>query len=425
MRSHPEANILGEILTRKYQSLPIESPVNSVVDYNINGLYGSEWVATDRINAATASGFRSWAEYQGPISDNGDNFTLTQRYNSSDPMFTYLLSTHAKLVNSSTGSHESTWAASNITILTDGICGSTCSLFVEMMREQGVRSVVVGGLPEPGPMQAACGSRGAAAYTDEELFDDYDQAREADPVAGASLPQQPSDSVVQGMTIGFTIRDQIRPNTSIPNQMLYLPADCRLYWTFSNIYSLTQLWTDAYNAIYVDQSRCVPGSVNATLPSANHTIATPSNLGSISYSIVKGLVNSENDADLIDLLDDSVLGYVEDGSPTSDGSIIYGKCNPEGRCMRGQDCFTMDFECHTPSTEIKGICSKMCRGRQTGCGRGSCEETEYVISRMNNIAGYRKIKQGFCHPGLTRFAGVQCPTLKDNPSILAETLAHG
>lgn len=422
MRSHPEANILGEILTKKYQSLPIKFPVNNVDDHDIDGLYGSEWVATNRINAATAHGFRSWAEYRGPIPDNGDNFTLTQRYNSSDPMFTYLLSTHAKLVYNGKGSHKPTWMASNITILTDGICGSTCSLFVEMMREQGVRSVVVGGLPEPGPMQAACGSRGAAAYTDKELFDDWDKAREADPIAGAVLPQRPFDSVIQGMTIGFTIRDQIRPNTSIPNQMLYLPADCRLYWTFSNIYSLTQLWKDAYNAIYVDQRSCVPGSLNATMPLPNHTIASPSHLGGIGYSIIKGLSNPENDVDLIDLLDDSVLGYVEDRSPTGDGSIIYGKCDPAGRCMRGQECFTMEFECRDPSTEIKGICSKVCIGERTGCGRGSCDVRGYVVSRMSNIANGRRIPQGFCHPGLTTFAGVRCTTLEANPGILADKL---
>jgi hypothetical protein len=218
MRSHWEANILGEILTKEYQSLSIKSSVNNADDYHVADLSGSEWVATDRINADTARGFKSWAELQGPILDNGDNFTLTQRYNSSDSLFAYLLSDHAKLVDNSTSSRQSTWAASDITVLTDGICGSTCSLFVEMMHEQSVRSVVVGGLSEPGPMQAAAGSRGAAAYTDHELFDDYDQARAADPVAAAILPQWPSDTVIQGITIGFTIRDQIRPNTSIPNQ---------------------------------------------------------------------------------------------------------------------------------------------------------------------------------------------------------------
>lgn len=47
------------------------------------------------------------------------------------------------------------YAADDIIILTDGHCSSTCSLFVEMMhQEAGVRTVVAGGRPEYGPMQA-------------------------------------------------------------------------------------------------------------------------------------------------------------------------------------------------------------------------------------------------------------------------------
>jgi hypothetical protein len=422
MRSHPEANILGEILTKEYQSLSIRSPVSNADDNDVNDPFGSEWVATDRINGETARGFRSWEEYQGPIRNNGDNFTLTQRYNSSDPLFAYLLSTYARLADNSTSSRKSTWAASDITILTDGICGSTCSLFVEMMREQGVRSVVVGGLPEPGPMQAACGSRGAAAYTDHELFDDYDQARGADPVAGATLPQWPSDSAIQGITVGFTIRDQIRPNTSIPNQVLYLPADCRLYWTFSNIYNLTQLWTDAYNAVYYDQSSCVPGSINATLPLTNHTIASSSHFESISHSIVKGLVNSENDVDLIDLLDDSVLGDVEDNTPNGGGRVAYRTCSVGRPCDWGDECYTVDFACKDPWIE-EGICSRECYHGQNNCGRGSCVTNRYAVSKVNNISSGRKIEQGFCHPALNKLVEMRCSALKAIPSILAGVLA--
>jgi hypothetical protein len=46
------------------------------------------------------------------------------------------------------------WAAEDIVLFTDGICSSTCSLFVEMMHhEAGVKTVVAGGRPRYGPMQ--------------------------------------------------------------------------------------------------------------------------------------------------------------------------------------------------------------------------------------------------------------------------------
>jgi mannose/fructose-specific phosphotransferase system component IIA len=47
------------------------------------------------------------------------------------------------------------YAAEDIIILSDSICASACAMFMEMMHhEAGVRTVVAGGLPQNGPMQA-------------------------------------------------------------------------------------------------------------------------------------------------------------------------------------------------------------------------------------------------------------------------------
>jgi len=47
------------------------------------------------------------------------------------------------------------YAAEDIILLTDSLCASTCALFVEMMNHQaGVKTVVAGGRPSYGPMQA-------------------------------------------------------------------------------------------------------------------------------------------------------------------------------------------------------------------------------------------------------------------------------
>ena len=48
------------------------------------------------------------------------------------------------------------------TQLTDALCASTCAVFLELMHhEAGVHTVVVGGRPEYGPMQAPGETRGA------------------------------------------------------------------------------------------------------------------------------------------------------------------------------------------------------------------------------------------------------------------------
>jgi hypothetical protein len=75
----------------------------------------------------------------------------------------------------------------------------------------------------------------------------------------SQLPQR-SDTTDTGMVIsyaGFNLRDQIRKDATLPNQLLYLPADCRIYWTFKNYNNYTRLWQDTWSAIYDDSSLCI------------------------------------------------------------------------------------------------------------------------------------------------------------------------
>ena len=84
-----------------------------------------------------------------------------QRYNLEDPLFDSLALeayTDGFIVtgyDKSVPEKPQLFAAEDIVILTDGVCSSTCSMFVEMMHnEAGVKTVVVGGRPSYGPMQA-------------------------------------------------------------------------------------------------------------------------------------------------------------------------------------------------------------------------------------------------------------------------------
>jgi hypothetical protein len=43
--------------------------------------------------------------------------------------------------------------------LTDGACSSTCALMVEMFKQVGVQTIVAGGRPDHGPMQAVGGKQ--------------------------------------------------------------------------------------------------------------------------------------------------------------------------------------------------------------------------------------------------------------------------
>lgn len=68
IRSHHYADVLGTAYTEWWQSLDpnsFESQDNAAL----------EWVAVNRINAATGRNFASWAEYFGPIPDRNDQFS--------------------------------------------------------------------------------------------------------------------------------------------------------------------------------------------------------------------------------------------------------------------------------------------------------------------------------------------------------------
>jgi hypothetical protein len=64
------------------------------------------------------------------------------------------------------------YAVEDIIILSDGLCLSTCAVFMEMMHhEAGVRTVVAGGYPVTGPMQTPSGSQGARSYSVTDILD--------------------------------------------------------------------------------------------------------------------------------------------------------------------------------------------------------------------------------------------------------------
>ncbi|KAI9657704.1 MAG: hypothetical protein M1821_002880 [Bathelium mastoideum] len=260
-RSHELANILGGAITDYFDRSHDET-------YSAD-----EWVVTDRLNAETGQNFTSWGEYFGPLTYQADNFSLTERYNLSSEVFDewafdgwlpygYTSDTPVRT--------EQQWDADDIVLLTDGICASSCSLFLEMMVHQaGAHTIVVGGRPETGPMQAASGTRGAQVYSADDLDDDFQFASSQNDTANSTLP--PRDLSFYVTYAGFNLRDQVRPNDSTPLQFKYEAADCRIYYNLANVYNMPQLWRDAAKATWEDRSLCVEGSTGYSTPSNGTT----------------------------------------------------------------------------------------------------------------------------------------------------------
>ncbi|KAI1781219.1 hypothetical protein F4818DRAFT_398389 [Hypoxylon cercidicola] len=164
----------------------------------------------------------------------------------------------------------------NIVLLTDGTCGSTCTIFSYLMIFQAnVTTVSVGGRPQNGPMQSVGGVEGSQVLTFSEisnlsataigLVSDEAQAKqllagELGVLAEGYAIRRATDPVGSPGTINF--RNAFAPSDSkTPLQFLYEPANCRFFYTPQMIKSPELVWKYAVNAKWTDPARfCVQGS---------------------------------------------------------------------------------------------------------------------------------------------------------------------
>lgn len=149
-----------------------------------------------------------------------------------------------------------------------------------------------------------------------------------DPATYASLPEITAtgfrDSGVYTATLAVNLRDQVRSNDSVPLQFKYEAADCRIFYTISNVYNMSRLWRDTVTAAFDDESLCVEGSTGYS----NSTKAAPESDVKLQYSVDLDL--GEPDAALI--TDDLDLS----GGPHA--SLLGAKSNTVTLCDSGDTC---------------------------------------------------------------------------------------
>ncbi|KAL9086788.1 MAG: hypothetical protein Q9165_006935 [Trypethelium subeluteriae] len=395
-RSHDLANILGGAITGYFDETQDET------------FAADEWVITDRLNAVTGQNFSSWEEYFGPLAYQGDLFSLTERYNLSSEVFDewafdgwlpYGYTPDTPVTTSQP------FDADNILLLTDGICASSCSLFLEMMVHQaGARTIVVGGRPETGPMQAASGSRGARSYSSDDLDGDFQFATSQNETANSSLPQRDLSFYVT--YAGFNLRDQVRPNDSTPLQFKYEAADCRIFYTLANVYNLPQLWRDAANATWEDDSLCVEGSQGySTLNGEAASKAPPAPTTQLP-SLDATSINRIGD------FNTEVTAGLEDGIARSVANTQIVACGKSGACPVNTVCRPVQVTCGNGQRKQTQAClpgcnnrsgATGCAGANTFCDLTSTQESKSVTKNGANSvspnANYQgTLRSGFCTP---------------------------
>ncbi|KAK5117002.1 hypothetical protein LTR62_006723 [Meristemomyces frigidus] len=223
---------MGSLITEYWEGLEDADP-DTYVDISAD-----EFIATIRLNAATASNFTSWNELYGPYADGIEAVTAVERLNTSSAAFDYSgfgsVVPPSVLLTSFGG--DAPFAAENIVMLSDALCSSGRALFMEMMNhDAGVRNVVLGGRPQYGPMQTPSGSRIAYDYTLYEMDADFANAQYIDAAikngtSGVSQVNRTNQDVFV-YDGGVSLCAQVREGDTTPLAMQYLAADCRIFLT--------------------------------------------------------------------------------------------------------------------------------------------------------------------------------------------------
>ncbi|WEW60400.1 hypothetical protein PRK78_005885 [Emydomyces testavorans] len=205
--------------------------------------------------------FSSWDDYFGPETRDDINLTRLARWDLDNEDMTQKL---GKLVVTGYGSRskqpQQVFKPENIVLLTDGACASTCAVFADLLKQNGVKSIVIGGRPRLGSVQAVGGVKGSEVLTFKQLFGsamyvfhNYSTPQEQRQLEATDLGEiTRTGTYVLGRTVGdgnggrINYRNAIRPDDEerVPRQFVYEPADCRIWHTPKTILNMTGLWTE-------------------------------------------------------------------------------------------------------------------------------------------------------------------------------------
>jgi hypothetical protein len=275
---------------------------------------------------------------------------------------------------------------SNMLQLSDGICDSSCALFMEMMHhEAGVRVVAAGGRPTAGPMQAPSGSRGAVDYPTDILDANIDFTQQILELEGSTevnfLPNRTEQLTMFVTYADINLRDQVRRNETIPLQFAYEAADCRIFYTPQTIYNYTALWQYAADAIWTKPSLCVANSTGYATTGTNTTDFVGPAPGTPGV-----ITNTTNHLTALNISSVSYLLALNDG--LQDGGFNL----PRGRNLISSTC-SVASPCAAGSICSGGKCLLECIVGSARCQGGSpCQ----ARSSTGEMVGSQNLLKGVC-----------------------------
>ncbi|KAL8357024.1 hypothetical protein RB601_002061 [Gaeumannomyces tritici] len=215
--------------------------------------------------------FSTVEDILAPVSLKGDYFSAYQK--------TPLNDTSSSFNLTGTGSRSNpppaVFAPEDVVLLTDGTCGSTCTLMAYLLIKQaGVRATVVGGRPRGGVMQSVAGVEGAQVYRMESVAA---AARAVLTLAPPAKARELAGSGVSVLGAAYALTRASRPGSAggvnaknasgtgdaqTPRQFLYQAANCRVWYTPRSVMDPDVNWKTAVDATWGDSDGlCVDNSI--------------------------------------------------------------------------------------------------------------------------------------------------------------------
>jgi hypothetical protein len=237
--------------------------------------------SNDAFLTADLTDLADWNAMYPPAKFHGDSFTTLLKYNLSDPLQTSNDKVAVGIVPTGYGNRdnftEDPFRAEDLIILSDGMCASTCAVFLELMVQQsGVKTLAIGGRPQLGPMVAVGGTKGTlvipyfylqtlSAYVMTAFATSTSQVRE-----WVKFMPMPFGINTQDASVNF--QDNIRAGLEeggVPSQFLNDTASCRIWYEPQMLLNVTMLWEKTAAVAFggnngaLDEGKCVAGSLSS------------------------------------------------------------------------------------------------------------------------------------------------------------------
>ncbi|KAK0651053.1 hypothetical protein B0T16DRAFT_503206 [Cercophora newfieldiana] len=304
-RAHAAINIMGAAV---YNTPDDEKAV-------LSGFY---------LNPSTSKRYPDWSSFYGPVSFPEDRETNLFVYDFSDPKNDVDPTTNTPFfIAGFDPEYKPTqpFKAGDITILTDGKCGSTCTIFTALMvHEQKVRTIALGGRPLSAPMQAVGGVKGSLVQTFKDIQALWNAVitQYKPSIPSNLLPGLPTNGTPPLMPIDLSKQQVNYRNAHLekdpngpPTHFLYEAANCRRFYKASYLTDITTLWNDIADVAWKG-AKCVSGSTpNSDSKISNSVVEWSDNLKVFSQVSIYDGPGSQTNQEWLALAAKNVSGTAE------------------------------------------------------------------------------------------------------------------